>query len=649
MSSLKYRPDIDGMRAIAVLSVVIYHAFPLVLPGGFIGVDIFFVMSGYLISGILYRNHQQESFNFTNFYVRRIKRLFPALITMLALSLFMGYRLLLKNEFQELGKQIAAGTCFFQNFVFWKEAGYFDRAAELKPLLHLWSLAVEEQFYIFFPLLLIAVWNRTKVLIPLLVLLLVVTFILNVVMSIQESAADFFLTPYRAWEFLGGSLLAWWHYDRHHEEEVLQGRELISWVGMILLLIGIIFFHRGNPYPGWRALLPVIGTLLLIEGGRGAWINYKLLSHPALVWIGLISYPLYLFHWPVLSFMRIMQGGALDFPMTLLALGVALLLTLATYYLIERKIRWSVSIWTAPGLVLLFVVIGVMGYLCSKGVVLPRASALGFDTILQASEDNDYFAEYENSTVENYFSLHKLKSKGKKTLFIGDSHMEQCAPRILYLLRSGKTGDRGAVFLTQGGMPPIPGVSKVNKNAGGGFTLDILQRNLSSDIDRFVIAANWFSYFNKGCDFYEINKHPMLSPKGREEAFSQLASMISLLKSQGKEVYLVLDFPTNKKFDPLAMVHRSLFGNFSIREFHFYVNDFLHEKGLSPFTRKELLQKLEMIAAISGAKIINPLNDMEKNDELIWHHGLVPYYHDESHLTATFIREHASFLDQVMF
>ena len=151
MSSLKYRTDIDGLRAVAVLGVVIYHAFPWMIPGGFVGVDIFFVISGYLISGILYKGHKSGNFSFKEFYARRIRRLFPALITMLVITMAYGWVILLPDEFQQLGKHVASGTLFIQNIVFWQESGYFDTTAILKPLLHLWSLAVEEQFYIFFP------------------------------------------------------------------------------------------------------------------------------------------------------------------------------------------------------------------------------------------------------------------------------------------------------------------------------------------------------------------------------------------------------------------------------------------------------------------------------------------------------------------
>jgi hypothetical protein len=350
MSLIRYRSDIDGLRAVAVLGVINFHAFPSFLPGGFTGVDIFFVISGYLISGILFKAHHKGGFSFKEFYARRIRRLFPALITMLVGTLGYGWMMLLPSEFQQLGKHTAAGALFIQNFVFWQESGYFDIHSNLKPLLNLWSLAVEEQFYIFFPLLMFVLWKRkwNKWQLGLIMgFLLAVTFVANVKMSNQNVVTDFYLTPYRAWEFLGGSLLAWWHYEKGHEGEPPKHAGWISCAGLILLVLSMTWIHPGDshpgwhalvshakPFPGWRALLPVCGTLLLIAAGKGSWVNRKLLSHPAIVWVGLISYPLYLFHWPALSFVRIVNNGGSPTHEIWAALGISFLQAVLTYYFV---------------------------------------------------------------------------------------------------------------------------------------------------------------------------------------------------------------------------------------------------------------------------------------------------------------------------
>ena len=213
MSKETYRPGIDGLRAVAVLAVVIYHAFPTALPGGFSGVDVFFVISGYLISGILFKSLAQEKFSFAEFYARRIRRLFPALVVALFLTLAIGYYYLLSDEFEQLGKHVAASCVFIQNIVLLKESGYFDTAADLKPLLHLWSLAVEEQFYIFFPPLLILLWKKKWPITWILAAFLLFSFFANLVISVKNNAADFFLTPYRCWELIAGAMLAWRHFS----------------------------------------------------------------------------------------------------------------------------------------------------------------------------------------------------------------------------------------------------------------------------------------------------------------------------------------------------------------------------------------------------------------------------------------------------
>lgn len=204
-----YRPDIDGLRCFAVLSVIAFHAAPDWIGGGFVGVDIFFVISGFLISSIIFRDLQGNNFSLTEFYIRRIRRIFPALIFVLATTFILSWYLLLADEFAQLGKHMRAGALFVSNLLLWRETGYFDVAAETKPLLHLWSLGIEEQFYIFWPLLLILAHKRRISLLAITLLLSVVSFTLNI-HGIERNSVAAFYAPYtRFWELLCGSLLAW--------------------------------------------------------------------------------------------------------------------------------------------------------------------------------------------------------------------------------------------------------------------------------------------------------------------------------------------------------------------------------------------------------------------------------------------------------
>jgi peptidoglycan/LPS O-acetylase OafA/YrhL len=205
----KYRADIDGLRALAVLSVVSFHAFPNMLKGGFIGVDIFFVISGFLISTIIFENLERDSFSFVEFYSRRIKRIFPALLLVLIACYTFGWFVLLADEYKQLGKHIAGGAGFVSNFLFWKESGYFDNAADTKPLLHLWSLGIEEQFYIVWPLLLWFAWKQRLNLLTITLTVLIISFALNINKVHSNVVAVFYSPQTRFWELLTGSVLAY--------------------------------------------------------------------------------------------------------------------------------------------------------------------------------------------------------------------------------------------------------------------------------------------------------------------------------------------------------------------------------------------------------------------------------------------------------
>src|SRR5665213_11019 len=210
VADTQHRPDIDGLRAIAILSVLGFHAFGRLLPGGFVGVDIFFVISGYLITGILLRGLKQRTFSFTGFYARRVKRIFPALALVLLVTWIAGWYAQLPDEYTRLGKHIATGAGFVVNITLWKEAGYFDQSGDLKPLLHLWSLGVEEQFYVIWPLLLFVAWKRKVNLFGLMIAIFLASFILNVTRVADHEVATFYLPTTRFWELLLGGLYAHW-------------------------------------------------------------------------------------------------------------------------------------------------------------------------------------------------------------------------------------------------------------------------------------------------------------------------------------------------------------------------------------------------------------------------------------------------------
>jgi peptidoglycan/LPS O-acetylase OafA/YrhL len=405
-----YRPDIDGLRAIAVLSVVIFHAFPRAAQGGFVGVDVFFVISGFLITSIIVGNLDRGTFSFREFYARRIRRIFPALILVSSASLALGSFVLLADEYRQLGKHVAAGAGFVSNFIFWQEANYFDSAADTKILLHLWSLGVEEQYYAIWPALVWAAWKKHLNLLTLFFTIWAVSFFANVHTVGQNAAAAFYSPQSRFWELLTGGLLA---YLTQFYPSIFAIRmvKIPSWIqkivfrpgyeshslgfymgdaaaliGVTLLTYSMFSISQQEIFPGWWAMMPVAGTSLVIFAGQQAWTNRVILSSPILVWFGLISYPLYLWHWPLLAFARTVMENGPSPRVRIILLIISVASAWLTYRLVEIPIRFGArKTATVYALCVLMFCVGVFGY------YIFRNKGLGF----RFGERNQYAAYFE--------------------------------------------------------------------------------------------------------------------------------------------------------------------------------------------------------------------------------------------------------------
>src|ERR1700722_8481853 len=337
---LNHRNDIDGLRAIAVTSVLFYHANSAWLPGGFIGVDIFFVISGFLISSIILGGIDRGTFSFGDFYARRIKRIFPALLFVSLTLSVVGWFSLFTDEYERLGKHVAAGAAFLSNILLWKEAGYFDPASELKPLLHLWSLGIEEQFYLIWPLLFFLLAKARRSPLAAIGAITLGSFVLNLYWVKDHEVRTFYLPVTRFWELSLGALLAYAQVlGIKRSNTVIRGisgfltggsspssQNGMAFCGLTLFIAALVLLTKNDQFPGWLAALPTVGTCLLIAAGNRSWVNSRLLGNPLMVWVGLISYPLYLWHWPLLSFQRILSPSGLSARITLLTLAVAVVL-----------------------------------------------------------------------------------------------------------------------------------------------------------------------------------------------------------------------------------------------------------------------------------------------------------------------------------
>ena len=383
---ISYRPDIDGLRAVAVLTVVVFHAFPSALPAGFIGVDIFFVISGYLISSIILSQLVAKRFSFIDFYTRRIRRIFPSLIVVLATSLLGAWYLLLPGACKSLGLHVAAGSAFASNFLLFSEAGYFDMAANQKPMLHLWSLSIEEQFYFVWPVLLAVFLRFFRSPLPLIALGGVASFLHGLALLESSRSSAFYLPTARFWELMAGALIAYIHLLgpdgnafpdikatqlTRRMARVVSGssglQSVLSLIGAGLLCTGLALVRSEIGFPGWWALLPVGGAAFIIAAGSNGVFNRLVLSKRVLVLIGLISYPLYLWHWPLLSIAELAAPEALTVFERILLLIASFILAWGTYFFIEQPIRkGTYGIFKAAALICGIAVVGSMGWTVFK-------------------------------------------------------------------------------------------------------------------------------------------------------------------------------------------------------------------------------------------------------------------------------------------
>lgn len=341
-----YRPDIDGLRGLAIICVVFYHAFPTTLKGGFIGVDVFFVISGYLIATIILASLKQGTFRFIEFYSRRIRRIFPSLLLVLLSCFIAGWFLLMPNDFKQLGKHMGGGASFIANFMFQQEAGYFDTDAKSKLLLNLWSLGIEEQFYIVFPLLVFAVFTfcfrNQSLVFPLILATASLSFVLNILKASPDTMDAFYSPLTRFWELLSGVLLAFTlpqDHLRNLDHDHAKADNIFAFTGLALIVVTAITYSDDIIYPYWPALAPVCAAILLIAAGPRTWVNHNILSNRGMVWVGLISYPLYLWHWPILSLLYVLKNTTPSFELRLLAVEASVFLAWVSWRYLENPIR----------------------------------------------------------------------------------------------------------------------------------------------------------------------------------------------------------------------------------------------------------------------------------------------------------------------
>jgi peptidoglycan/LPS O-acetylase OafA/YrhL len=572
---LNYRLDIDGLRAIAVTIVVLFHFGIPGFSGGFIGVDIFFVLSGYLIGSIIFNQLGQDAFSFTRFYFRRIRRLFPAFVVVIVVTTLFAYGIMLPNDFREYGQSVVASSIYLSNFLFYMEAGYFDTASHLKPLLHTWSLSVEEQFYIIFPFIAWFSYRYFSRWITVIVTLLLISSLLAAELYREYNAsAVFYLYPFRAWEMFIGVLLATQCLPKPKSASLSL---LLSIIGLLMILVPNVVYTDKTPFPGLSALIPCMGTCFLIYAGIGqTTVIQRLLSSSLAVFLGKISYSLYLWHWPI----YVLYTYSLLGPATNIDIAVICLLTVVAAYLswkfVETPCRegrlpltkTSLSVFSSTAIISVLL-IGVGFYIHKTNGVPQR---LDGETAKFAEAANDLFGDLsgcegfgnrifpdlEYCTVGSPFDAPNF------TLVWGDSHGGAYKRG---LEKSFENPERSAVISWTGGCPPVFGIDKDESVSSRSIDKNCMRRNQfiekmvtdNEKINSVILLGRWSYYLNGGGVGVDEHNKIAIWPEGElptptsntEQAqffVERLTETIRKLNQLGHKVFVVEQPPELSKF-----------------------------------------------------------------------------------------------------
>ena len=540
--SVLYRPDIDGIRAISVLAVMLYHAEFQVFSGGFIGVDVFFVISGYLITQMVLGDFEKGSFSLSHFYERRVRRILPALLVMLAATVPLAYVFLSADPLADYSAALLGATWFSSNFVFWSEAGYFDRASEFKPLLHTWSLGVEEQFYLFFPAFFWVLY-KFKWLIPGLSAVVVISFLMAQFGLSRDAEWPFYMLVSRAWELGLGAMLAVVLAHSRLSDVRVTGllAELLVLSGLLAVIVPVLMFSELTATPGPLLLVPTLGACLLIWLTPATSYVRRLLSLKWLVGLGLISYSLYLWHQPVLVFGRIIIGEALGFEWRIAMLLGTFPLAILSWRYIERPFRNPGQIVTRH---LIFLVCAMMMITTVSAVMLHHFASTHEKTSTGVAGDIGHgryyevvdqrfdrceaeYLQYRIELWENVPRCHKSKRAGAPGIaFYGDSHAEQLFVGAEALI------SQASIYLIRGGIPFL---------GNDRFKGPLRYLEEQKGINVVVFSAYW------------LEKIQIL---GGDQFSEQLFNTVKWMVGRGFKVVLMMDAP-DFGFDPALCVYET--------------------------------------------------------------------------------------------
>ncbi|PMX04153.1 acyltransferase [Pseudomonas sp. FW215-R2] len=567
MSTLAYRRDIDGLRAVAVIAVVLFHFGVPGFTGGFVGVDVFFVISGYLITSIIWNQRQAGRFSFVEFWARRARRILPALFAMIIAVLAVGWFLLAPKDYEELGRSVRYQVTFVSNILFMRQDGYFDVASDLKPLLHTWSLAVEEQFYILFPLLLTLLSSRLKHWRLALFGVLLLSFGLSVWAVHHYPEKAFFLLPMRAWELLAGAMLA--VAPRHSWRLKPMAAQGLSLLGMALILLAVFGYDKSTPFPGAAALLPVLGVVaLILANGHRETLMGQLLSSRVMVGLGLISYSWYLWHWPVFvfsSYASVEEPGAQD-------IAGLILLTLVLGYLSwkfvetpfrERRLlagRRQVLLAGFCGIL----VLGLAGQALRWTDGLPSRLS---EQALQYARGHEWRPELmacltdDKAPDDKLFCHYGVESLPAQAMVWGDSHATALIP---VLEDAAQAHGVNVILASSAGCIPVEGLE--HDAACSRFNRRVEQGLSAQRISDVVLVARWSLYLYG--DAKGDLDHALRQPDGKyDSAVAEqrladgLRARLAQLREDGHRVWLVKEAPLQAFNPPYRLTRLAMLGH----------------------------------------------------------------------------------------
>jgi len=637
---MKYRSDIDGLRALAVLPVIFYHYNLSLFSGGYIGVDIFFVISGYLITSIIHKDLETESFTILNFYERRIRRIFPNLFFLLFVVSVASYILLSPNDLKDYAQSLFASAAFLSNMLFWRESGYFDNIAEYKPLLHTWSLSVEEQFYIVYPVILLILYKFFKnKLNKILVFIFIISILTNILIVFHDQRTAFYFFPLRAWELLIGAAIAL------KIVKPPQGKlsEWGSFAGLIMILISIFFFSKKTLFPGYNAILPCLGTgLIILCNTDSDNIVKKILSNKILVITGLLSYSLYLWHWPLYVFYSHYSFLFDNQILSIVALlFFSFLLSVFSYRVIEVPFRKKIRLNRKVLFGVTFLIIGVYsaaGLYVSFEKGLPSRFPEYISQIrLDVAKDltwrkKCYSFKYEDLNLQRLCTLGDNKKRGSYILW-GDSHAEAL---VRGLSDIGKRDGFSGLFVAKSGTSPVFDES-FNEPGDGKYNKKVVELIKESEIENVLIAARWSHYISSNKqDNMKFNQLvPVLSivdPEKTDKFKASFEKVVRELIENGKNVIILAEVPsvgfrirtimTNVKIAELIFDSKTLLDKY-IRTF----DDYMKRNG-------KVLEIFREIEKKYGAKVIFPHEILCNGGECVTSYKGRPLYKDFTHLSG---------------